>query len=179
MSRRVKAYIIKELKERYGGFDSAFVVNPIGLDGPSTAELRKGLRQKGIRMQVVKNSLLRLATEGTRLERIRELLDGPSAVVVGGDSIVDIAKELLTWAKKFEKFQIRGALVEGEVLGPEEAKELAKMPNRTELIGQVINLAQSPGARIAATITGPGAYIAGCIKAIVDKLEKEGGQVAA
>ncbi len=179
MSRQVKSYIIRELKERYSDTDSALVVNPVGLTGPETAEFRKALRQKGIRMQVVKNSMLRLATQGTRLEGIAEVLEGPCAVLTGGDSIVDVAKEIVEWTKKFDVLQIRGAVVEGDVLGAEQAKELAKMPSRTELIGQVVTLAQSPAARIAGAIGSPASYIAGCIKSLVEKLENEGRQVAA
>jgi ribosomal protein L10 len=59
------------------------------------------------------------------------------------------------------------------VLDTEGAEELAKMPNRVELQGQIVVLACSPGASLASMIASPADVIAGCIKSIIDKEEKE------
>ncbi len=173
MSKPLKNLITNELKARYAELDSVLVVNPIGIGANDTVELRRGLREKKIRMEVVKNSMLKRAVDGTTLEIVSGILEGPCAVVSGGDSIVDAAREIAEWSKKLPTLEVRGAVVEGQLLDKQAAKELAKMPTRPELMGQVVTLAQSPGSRLAGAITSPAAKIAGCIKALQEKLEQQ------
>jgi len=178
MSKPLKNLITQELKTRYDGLDSLLIVNPIGIEANDTVELRRGLREKNIRMEVVKNSMLKRALIGTTLEVVSEILEGPCAIVSGGDSIVDAAREIVEWSKKFPTLEFRGAVVEGQLLDTQAAKELAKMPTRPELMGQVVQLAQSPGARLAGALISPAAKIAGCIKTLQEKLEQAESQAA-
>ena len=179
MSKPVKNLIIKELKAQFGGFDSVMVVNLVGLDANDNNLLRSELRKLNIKVEVIRNSLAVCAFKGTALENIGEVLEGPCALVVGGESIVDVARAVVDWTKKIKKFEIRGALVEGLALDAAGAVNLSKMSSRAELQGEVIMLANSPGRRIAGALIGPAGKIAGCIKAVQEKLEKEGSSVAA
>ncbi|NLE28776.1 MAG: 50S ribosomal protein L10 [Phycisphaerae bacterium] len=179
MSKPVKELMIKEISARFSKLDSVLVVNPIALNAIDNTTVRGALRKKKIEMEVVRNSLAVRALKGTKLENIGELLIGASAIVSGGESIVDVAREVSEIVRKMPKLEVRGALVEGEVLDSQGAEQLAKMPSRTELQGQVALLANSPAKRLAGAITSPAAKIAGCIKALEEKLEKEGGSVAA
>ncbi len=171
MSRRVKGLTTEELRSRYEGVDSVLLVDPTGIDANVNNAMRGDLRGKSVRLEVVKNSLARRAFEGGPLESMGPLLEGPNALVTGGDSIVDAAKMVAEWGKKIGLLKIRGAVVEGEMLGAAEASELAKLPGRRELHQQVVGLSLSPGARLAGALTGPGRVIAGCLQAIIDKAE--------
>lgn len=177
MSKKVKGFIQEELRQRYQGTDQCLVVSVRGLSGVENNELRGALLNKDIRLNVVKNSLARRAFADLGLEAASDLFDGPCAVVVGGESIVDAAKVVKEWADKLEHLAIKGALVEGQVLDEQGAIALSKMPNRRELQGQIVACALSPGSRLAGAIGGPAGYIAGCVKALVEKLES--GQEAA
>ena len=172
MSKPLKNLISNELKSQYGEIDSAVVFNILGLDANTTVEFRRDLRKKNIRVQMIKNSLAKRAFKDTPLERIGEVLSGSCALATGGDSIVDVARDIVEWSKKYEVLEVRGAVVEGEVLDASDAKELAKMLTRPELIGEVVALANSPGARIAGAIGSPASTIAGCIKTLQEKLEE-------
>ncbi|HUW83767.1 MAG TPA: 50S ribosomal protein L10 [Phycisphaerae bacterium] len=172
MSRRVKDLTTEELRSRYEGVDSVLLVDPTGIDANMNNALRGDLRSKSVRLQVVKNSLARRAFAGGPLEPMGPLLEGPNALVTGGDSIVDAAKVVADWGKKkVGLLKIRGAMVEGEVLGAAEASELAKMPGRRELHQQVVGLSLSPGARLVGALMGPAGVIAGCLRAIIEKAE--------
>ena len=59
------------------------------------------------------------------------------------------------------------------VVNGKGVEDLSKMPSRAELQGQIVQLALSPGAKLAGAIAGPGSIIAGCIKSLIEKLEKE------
>jgi large subunit ribosomal protein L10 len=179
MSKPVKDLVTKEITARFGHLDSILVVNPIGMNAIDTNKLRMALRTKKIEMEVVKNALAQRGLLGTKIESASKLLEGSCALVTGGDSIVEVAREIFAAVKKYKTLQVRGAVVEGQVLDPQGAEVLSKMPNRAELFGQVVTLAKSPGSRLASQIAAPASRIAGCIKAVAEKLEKDGGSAAA
>ncbi len=173
MSKLVKGLIKDQYSEAFRDVTDFMVVEAKGVNGNTNNEMRGVLKEKGIRMRVVKNSLMRNALESLdRAAAVSLFMAGPCAIVYGGDSVVDVAKDMAGWAKKVDGVNIKGAFVDGEALDAEGAKELSKMPSRAELQGTVVMLAQSPGRRVAGCLAGPGGIIAGCIKAIADKLEE-------
>ena len=175
MSRYAKGLLRRELEKKMA--DDAvtdFVVVSIkGVGGVDNNEMRGELKQKGMRLLVVKNSLFKQALAGREMKAATELFLGPCAVAYGGDSIVDVAKEIAVWKKKISAVEIRGAFLEGSVLDSGAAEHLSKMPTRIELQGQIVAIAESPGGCLAGALGGVAGVIAGCIKAIVEKGEKQ------
>ena len=170
---RIKTLLVKELTDKWQGMDAFVVVCPIGLDAIASNELRGTLQEKNIRLLVVKNALAKLAFEELKLAPAAELLDQCSAVCYGGESVVDVAREVVGFSKKFEVFQVRGAFLEGKVFSAEQVGSLAIMPNRTELIGQIVQLATGPGGRLVSVLFSPASRLAGAIKALTEKLAKQ------
>jgi large subunit ribosomal protein L10 len=174
MSKYVKELLEKELEGKFAGAGHFLVIETKGVRGVENNEMRGGLKAKGIKLTVVKNALVRKALESLGMSAAVSLfLSGPCTVAYGGDSIVDIAKEIAGWGKKIGAIKLKGAFVDGEVMDAESAKALAKMPSRAQLQGQIVMLANSCGANVAGAIVGAGGTIAGCIKSLVEKLEKE------
>jgi len=174
MSKYLKGLLQADLEKRFAEVSEFVVVDYKGITGNENNAMRGALKAKGIQLTVVKNSMMRRALEALDRESAGSLfLSGPCAVAYGGDSVVDVAKELATWAKQVQAISIRGAYLDGEVLDAGQAAELAKMPSRSELQGQVVQLALSPGSRVVGAAMGPGGRIAGCIKSLIEKLEKE------
>ena len=172
MSRQIKNLVVDELRKRYGNVDSALVVRVIGLDAVSNNNLRRRLHGKKIELHVIKNSLARVAFKGKALEPLANALEGPSAVVTGGDSIIDVAKELVAIArdKQFAKIE----LLFGEIEGDREVvpvDRIARMKGRREMHADVLGCAVSPGRKLVGCMAGAGGRIAGCLKAIADKPE--------
>ena len=171
MSKPVKDIITIEYERLYSGVDSACVVNVIGLDAISTNKLRNELKAKKIRLHVVRNSLARRALEKEPLAPLASALDGPCALVTGGDSMIDVAKTLVGLKKTYPKIELKIGMVDGD---PDllEIERMAKLKTRVETLGEVAMLIASPGRRLAGCINAPGGKIAGCIKAIIEKAEK-------
>jgi large subunit ribosomal protein L10 len=113
------------------------------------------------------------ALEAVGLKGAKDLLKGTNAVVYGGESIVDVAKELVEQAKKVEKLIIKGAIVEGRILDGKSAKELAKFPSKKELQSMIVGQILGPGRKLAGQVKGPAGKIAGQVKAFIEKKEKE------
>lgn len=174
MSSYVKGLLQKELEKKFEGVSNFLIVDIKGIGGNDNNEMRGVLKKKGIGLAVVKNAMMSRALESLGLEGAKSLFEsGPSAVAFGGDSVVDVAKELSVWAKKISGVNFKGAFVDGDVLDEKGAIALSKMPSRAELQGTIVMLANSPGRRIAGCLIGPGGIIAGCIKGLVEKLEGE------
>lgn len=173
MSKYVKELLEKELAGKFADVKDFLVVVTKGVDGNQNNEMRGVLKEKGIKLTVVKNAAMRKSLESTGLTAAISLfLAGPCTVAYGGDSIVDVAKEIAGWSKKIDVIGFKGAFVDGQTMDAEGAKALSEMPNRAELQGQIVILATSPGARLAGAIGGPGGVIAGCIKSLIEKLEE-------
>jgi large subunit ribosomal protein L10 len=172
MSKKIKVLMEQELASRYGELSECLVVSLQGMTGNENNELRAELKNQGIHLNVVKNSLARRAFLSSGQPGAGSLFTGPCAVVYGGDNIVDVAKAVTEWTKKIESLRVKGALLEGEALNALQAAELAKMPSRQELQGQVVQLALSPGSRLASQLGSPASRIAGCIEALVKRMEE-------
>ena len=172
MSKPVKEMIVREYKERFEGTDDALVVSLRGIDNAGTGKIRKDLRAKDIRVQVVRNSLAVKAFEGTGLAGLEPVLKGQSAVVYGAETVVDVAREIVEVVKEFPDIELKGAVLDGQLFeGDSGVKELSKFPTRDEAIAQVITLVLSPARNLAGQLKGPGGRLAGILKAIEEKLE--------
>jgi large subunit ribosomal protein L10 len=173
MTYYIKGLVQNEYESQFAGLQEFVVIQTTGLGGIDNNRMRGSLLEKGIHLTMVKNSLMRRALEALGHSAAKDLfLAGPCTVAYGGDSVVDVAKELADWAKKFEVIQFRGAYVDGTLMDGAGAKSLAKMPTRRQLQGQVVQMALSPGANLAGALTGPGGVIAGCLKSLIEKMEK-------
>ena len=147
MSKLVKNLLAKDLSNRLDGVEDCVLANVIGMDANSTSALRKRLREKGIGMMVVKNSLAQRATEGTSLAAAFEGIGGTNAVLWGADDFVSLVKEATALNKdeeEFEVFETRGGAMDGVQLTPERVLEISKWPSRAEqlsmLVGQILSL---------------------------------------
>ena len=175
MSKYVKGLMKSEFESKLeeNEISNFMVVNLMGISGNDNNMLRGELKQKGVHVAVVKNSLFRAALKEKDMADACELFEGACAIAYGGDSIVDVAKELVACKKKVKQLEIKGAFLEGNVLGSEEATEVSKMKSRTELVADVIGIALAPGSNLAGAITGPASYIAGCLKTISEQEEEK------
>jgi large subunit ribosomal protein L10 len=169
MSKPVKTLLKNELVGRLKGVDSLAVLSMMGINGPASNQVRSRLRSKGIRVTVVRNATARQAFKEVGLERASELIEGPSALALGGESVVAVVRELLETVKEVPALRLCGALMEGEVFSADRMLELSKYPTRPEAIAHAAGLALAPGARLAAALLAPGSAIAGVLKTIEEK----------
>ncbi len=181
MSKTIKSVLVDDLKSRLDGVGELIIVSLGKLDAQTTTQLRQTLRKKKISLQLVKNSLARMATRGTPLAPAFEKTEGMLAIAWGGEDVVDLAKELdrLAGVKDFEGFECRGGALDGTRLEPTDVKQVAKWPTRAEqlslLSGQILSVA----ATLAGQIVSAGGGLAGQIASRVDSLEKAGGEAPA
>ena len=171
MSKPVKELVRRELARRFEGVRSLAVVDFTGVDAVATSEIRQRLVSKGVRVTVVKNSLARQAFKSIGMDAAADLLEGPCAVATGGDSVVDVVRELLEIRKEQPNLTVKAALLEGDAFGRDRIDELSRYPTRDEAISRMVGCALAPGARLAGCLIGPGGRLASILKTLEDRAE--------
>jgi ribosomal protein L10 len=176
MSKLVKDLLTQHLKRELDGVEELLLVNVVGLSALQTTELRKQLREKNIKLLVVKNSLARRATEGTQLAPAFEGSAGSLAMVWGATDIVALAKEVVRLAgqKGYEKFEARGGVMGGARLKPEEVEQVSKWPTREEQLSILLGQILSPGAKLCSQLTSVAGALASQIKQKAEGDDAEG-----
>ena len=173
MSKSVKQLLAKELSDKFSGVNEFLVLDITGVDGITTNLLRGELRNKGIKLTMVRNAMMRQAMGILKKDNAMGLFStGSCTVAYGGDSVIDVAKEIEALTKQ-KPLKITGAYIDGTVLGVDAAHGLSKMKNRVELVGEVVMLINSPARRLASAISSPAGVIAGCIKTLIENAEKQ------
>lgn len=172
MSKTVKNFMMRDYQTLLEGVEDAVVVSIRGIPANDNNELRSSLAEKDISVTVVRNSLARKAFEGTKLENLSPIFEGPSAIAYGGETVIDVARELVDWAKKVEALELKGAVLDGELYaGDEGVRRLSKFPTREEALADAVTLILSPGRNLAGAALGPGANLLAVVEAIKTKLE--------
>jgi ribosomal protein L10 len=180
MSKYVKNLISDYLRTQLAGVEDALLVNMVGLSANTDGRLRAELRKKNIHVLVVKNSMARRATAGTRLAPMFEGVSGTSAVCWGGEDIVSLAKEVVRLAKdeKLKPFGARGGVMDGQKLTPEQVERVSKLPSRMEQLGLLVGQILGPGARLASQLNGPGGALVSQLTERAKALEEQAAAAA-
>ena len=161
-----KQKIVADLAEQMKNSVSGVLVNYQGITVEDDTQLRKALREAGVKYMVQKNSLTGRACEQVGLDGLKEHLSGMTAIAISENDAVAPAKVLKEYAEKVESFNILAGYVDGAVIDANTVKELAEIPSREVLIAKFLGSIQSPLYNFAYAI-----------KAVADK-KAEGGEEA-
>lgn len=170
MNRNEKSQIVSDFAKKIEGFQAAVLTHYRGLNVEQLNSLRKRLREEKISYQVVKNTLMKIASKGTDLDKLSDYFEGPTAIAISQGDPVSLAKILSEFVKTQPKLEIKVGLVQGKVTLPEEIKTLATLPPREVIMAQLLGGIQSSGQQVAGVILGALQQVAGVLQARVDQL---------
>lgn len=171
MSKKIKELELNALRKTFTGVKDYVILEPLKVDAATDFEMRKKLREKKIRVQLVKNSFAKkvFTENGVQVEPG----SGPTLLIWGGESVKELAsavdnllKELKKDPKAPDKFKEKTAVADGQ---PVSLKVATTLPTRQEAIGQVLAAILGPASQIAGCLVGPANQIAGCVAAIEEK----------
>ncbi|MBQ9443016.1 MAG: 50S ribosomal protein L10 [Lachnospiraceae bacterium] len=148
----LKAPIVDEISEKIKNAHAAVLVDHRGLTVEQDTQLRRQLREAGVTYKVYKNTMMRRAFEGTDFAELDKLLEGPSALALAEDDVTAPARVLVKFAKKADKLEIKGAVIEGTYYDVKGVEELANVPSREELLGRLFGSWKSPMSNFARVI---------------------------
>ena len=148
----LKQPIVAEISELLNGAKSAVVVDYRGLTVEQDTQLRKQLREAGVTYKVYKNTMIRRAAEGTAFAALDPHLEGPTAIAVSKTDATAAARILAEFAKKADKLEIKGGVVEGNYYDAKGMQVIATIPSREVLLGKLLGSMQSPITNFARVI---------------------------
>ena len=99
VTRAEKEQELQDLQAAFNAADTAILVDYKGLNVPQVTELRRQLRGAKARYKVVKNTLARRASKGTKLASLETQFEGTTAIAYTGDDAVALAKALTAFMK--------------------------------------------------------------------------------
>ena len=153
-TKEFKSQKIEYYKKQFENAKVAVVADYRGLSVEEITELRRGLQAADADLTVTKNTLCKVAAQGSSFEVISELMQGPTAIAFGFGDEVAAAKILAKFIKENKKGEIVGAVLEGKVLSADEAKQLASMPSKEELYAKILGSINSPASSLVYGING-------------------------
>lgn len=166
MSKVIKQMQMNSLQKEFKDVRDMVLLNVVGLNAVVDNKIRLDLRKKGIRLQMVKNSLARRVFGDLGLS-VTKGWEGATTVAWGGPSIADLSKELDGIVRKNDKFiKVKTAVADGQEVGFDVA---LRFPTRAEALGRVVSLALSPASRLASQILGPASRVVGQIQGMKDR----------
>ena len=148
----LKQPIVDEIKENIKDAKSVVLVDYRGLTVEQDTQLRKAMREAGIIYKVYKNTMVKLAIDGTEFDSLKDDLEGPTAVVISKTDATAPAREAAKFAKIAPALELKSGVVEGTHYDVAGIKTIATIPSRDELISKFLGSIQSPIANFARVI---------------------------
>ena len=140
---------VEELSEVLGRSTVVIGAEYRGLSVKDTTNLRRQLRDAGVEMRVVKNTLFKRATDAIGKETMAELAEGPTALLIGFDDPIAPLKTVVEYQRTARNtFAARKAYLEGQVFAASQIGDLATMPPKESMIAELSGLLQSPIANL-------------------------------
>lgn len=149
--REEKVQSVQEIAGKLRDAKSAVLSDYRGLTVKQATELRKLCREAGVDFKVYKNKLAQRATAEVGVSGLDQYLTGPTAIAFAEDEIT-AAKILNEFAKKNDKLEIKGGIVDGQVMGEAEIKALADLPSREGLLSMLLSVLQAPVRNFALAV---------------------------
>lgn len=146
---------VAEIKERFDGAEAVIMADYRGLSVKEMQELRVKVRAVGGEIKVYKNSLTEIAIRELALPNMDAYLEGPTAFVFIGEDPVAPAKALTTFAKEHQALELKGGLVQNQVVDAAGVKAIAMLPSREELIAKLLGTMQNPLRGTVTVLAGP------------------------
>ena len=176
MERAVKDENIASLKGDLAKATSLVLADFRGINVKNDTALRREFRLNGCKYQVVKNTLLGRAVEGTGMAGLEKLFVGPTAIAYSFEDPAAPAKIATKVAKGEEKFVIKGGYVDGKALDAKGVEALSKMPTKDELRSSFLALLVAAPQNFLALLAAAPQQMLGVLQAREQQLGEGGGK---
>ena len=166
-----KKELVERLAKEVSESEISILIDYKGLDVLKMTDLRSQLRNEGVRIEVVKNSLMKRAAEGTDAALMEDFYKGPNAIILSKDDPVAPARILVDFSKSNEKLEIKTGTFSGKLLNLEEIKQLATMPSKQELLGKLVYTLNAVPTSFVNVLSGVPRSFVNVLNAIKDQKE--------
>ncbi len=171
MPTPAKAEWIDELTDMLQRSKAGVLMQTQGMKVSEMTDFRRKLGASKAELQVVKNTLLRIAAERAKVQGLTPVLAGQTTLALGYDDEVTIAKLVSDYARTQKIIVIKGGILENRLISADQVDSLAKTPPRNQLQAQIVGSLQGPAATLVNLFTAPLRDLAYIIQARTDQLQ--------
>ena len=173
MTREEKSKAITEITDVLSQNEIIYLTDISGLNSIETSNLRRLCFKSGVKLEVMKNTLLEKAMTASDKEfgDLLDTLKGNTSVMVAdvGNAPAKVIKD---FRKKSDKPILKGAIIESDIyLGDDQLELLANIKSKEEIIGEIILLLQSPAKNVISALKSSGNKLSGIIKTLSEREE--------
>jgi len=154
INKQQKEVMLQMLKDKMGSSQIIIMADYKGINVDAITKLRRRMQESGSEFKVAKNTIIKIAARELNLADADPYLEGPTALAFGINDPVAPAKVLYDFIKEFKKLEVKGAILEGQVISAEQVKSLANLPSREVLLAQVLGGMQAPMYGFAGALQG-------------------------
>jgi large subunit ribosomal protein L10 len=177
MPRPEKVSAVQEIAGRFTNAEAALLTEYRGLHVSDIAEVRNALRAADADYKVLKNTLARIAVRDVGLDELVGMLEGPTAIAFCHGDAVAAAKALDEASRKFPVLVIKGGVLQGKVIGGDQAQRLAALESREIQLGKIARLVNTPLQQMVNVLAAPLRDLGSMLAQVVAK--KESGELDA
>jgi large subunit ribosomal protein L10 len=160
---------VKILTEKLEKAVSFYIVDFTGLDANEMNSLRGRFRKSNYEYFVTKNSILKLASDNLGFEEISKVLTGPNAISISYEDPIGPARIIMDFSKESKLPTVKLCFIEGKWFTSDDVKKIADLPSRDVIIGQFLNLLNSPISLFVTLLRN----ILGNLVRVVDEIGKQ------
>jgi large subunit ribosomal protein L10 len=164
-----KEQLVQVLHDELGKSQAFFVTDYMGLTVEKITKLRRDIKGAGGSYQVVKNTLLRRASEGTPAKGIEQFFVGPTAVAIAKTDAVAVAKALVNFAKDNDQLEIQAGMLGERAITASDIQELSKMPPKEVLLARMLGSLNAPVSNFVGVLSAIVSQLVYVLKAIENK----------
>ena len=168
-----KETAVKEIAEKIRESKSVFLTDYKGLNVQEISNLRRSFREASVEYKVVKNTLTKLSAKEAGFEELNDYLEGPTAMAFGLDDPAAPAKVIKEFTKKNDKLTVKACLFEGTLLGEDQLSNLASLPSRDEVVGQLAGVLNAPISNLAFALNGILSQVVYALNAVKNQKENQ------
>ncbi len=168
MEKAEKSQLVASLNATFKSAAVVVVAHNKGLTANQVLDLRNKMAAAGATIRVAKNSLTKLALEGTDAKGMMGLFTGPTMLAFANDPVA-APKVAADFAKIHEKFVLLGGALGITMMDATAVKALASLPSLNELRGRLLGMIQTPATRIAGVVAAPASQLARVLNAYATK----------
>ena len=171
MTREEKSIAIEDLTAQLADVNVVYLADISGLDAGTTSDLRRACFKAGIKLEVIKNTLLAKAMEVSANDYgdLSSTLKGNTSIMIA-DTANGPAKIIKEFRKKSKKPLLKGAYIEEAIyVGDDQLDALVNIKSKEELIGDIITLLQSPAKNVISALKSGGNTLSGIVKTLSER----------
>jgi len=163
-----KKQIVSEVNDVASGALSAVVAEYRGLTVADMTTLRNKARDNGVYLRVVRNTLAKLAVEGTDFVCMQEAFTGPVICAFSKDEPGSAARLLKEFSKEYESMNVTALSIGGKLLGADQINAVASLPTHDEALAQLMSVMNGPITKLTRTLNDVPGKLVRVVAAVKD-----------